>query len=378
MAWLVKPSTTRSMTSASRGVRRSKRPRSSSSDCSRDQLVENARQAPVDGGQQVRVVHRLLDEVLGAGLDGGDRHRHVGMARDQHHGQGNRRAATARAPARCRPCRACARRRRCSRGAGRRRLQEGIGRVRRSRPGSRTRATSRPAPRAPPAWSSMTKSEGRRPCSGGLLGLNRQREAELRRPGIARLQPDAPAVRLHDRGADRQAEARARPSWTRSAARTGPGSGETPPPLSVTPISIAGPSPERRALMRMRPSGAPRFGDGLHGIVHEVEDHLLELDAVAEDRRQRIGELKLDGDLLGSGVRVGEHQGVLQTSLTSSVLKCGWPRRRNSRMRRTTPPAWSIWATRAVRLPSARCMSACGARRISWTARASARAAVIG
>ena len=115
--------------------------------------------------------------------------------------------------------------------------------------------------------------------------------------------------------------------------------------------------------------GAARLDDGLDGIVHEVEDHLLELDAVAEDRRQRIGDVELDGDPLGCGVRPGEHQRILQRpSSTSSVLKCGWPRRRNSRMRRTTPPAWSICATRVVRLPSARCVSASGARRISWTA----------
>ena len=47
-------------------------------------LIEGARQASVDGRQQLRVVHRLLDEILRPGLDGGDSHGHVGMAGDQH------------------------------------------------------------------------------------------------------------------------------------------------------------------------------------------------------------------------------------------------------------------------------------------------------
>ena len=53
------------------------------------QLVEHARERAVDGGEQMRIVHRLLDEVLGAGLDGRDRHLHVGMAGDEDDRQGD-------------------------------------------------------------------------------------------------------------------------------------------------------------------------------------------------------------------------------------------------------------------------------------------------
>ena len=87
IAWLVKPFATRSKISTCRGVSREKLSASASCDLLGDLLLESARQAAIDRRHQLPVVDRLLDEVLGAGLDAGDRHRHVGMAGDQHHRQ---------------------------------------------------------------------------------------------------------------------------------------------------------------------------------------------------------------------------------------------------------------------------------------------------
>ena len=84
MAWLVNPPATRSKISIWRGVSRAKPPRSVLDRLLARPAVERAREPAVDGGDQLRVVDRLLDEILGARLDGGDRHRHVGMAGDQH------------------------------------------------------------------------------------------------------------------------------------------------------------------------------------------------------------------------------------------------------------------------------------------------------
>ena len=65
----------------------------------------------------------------------------------------------------------------------------------------------------------------------------------------------------------------------------------------------------------MRPSGAPRLDDRLHGIVHEIEHHLLQLDAVAEDGRQRVVELEFDARPVGGGFGPREHQGIVEHGL---------------------------------------------------------------
>src|SRR5215475_145276 len=50
-------------------------------------LGESAGKSTVDGGDELCVVDRLLDEVLGAGPNAGDRHGNVGMSRYQNHRQ---------------------------------------------------------------------------------------------------------------------------------------------------------------------------------------------------------------------------------------------------------------------------------------------------
>jgi hypothetical protein len=69
--------------------------------------------------------------------------------------------------------------------------------------------------------------------------------------------------------------------------------------------------------------GPARFGDGLHAIVHEIEDNLLKLDAVAEDRGQRIADLELERDPVGRGVRPGEHQRIRSGSTISDSAMSG-------------------------------------------------------
>ena len=256
MAWLVNPSTTRSMTSSSAGVRRSKRVRRSSQRLLARELVEDASEASVDGGQQMRIVDRLLDEVLRAGLDGGDRHRHVGMAGDQDDGQ---RKAAARKLAHeldAVHARHAHVGHDAARAASRRLPEEGVGRV----VGFHVVAEHAQHLAQRLAHRLLVvddEDRGAWSCSGDVLALNRQRQAELRgarhRSTAARCARRAPA-RSTRRS---KGQGRARPSWRRIAARTAAGRREMPPPLSQTPISTAGSRSDRWALMRMRPSERP-------------------------------------------------------------------------------------------------------------------------
>ena len=64
--------------------------------------------------------------------------------------------------------------------------------------------------------------------------------------------------------------------------------------------------------MQMRRSAAARFGDGLHGIVHEIETTCCSWMRSPKIGGQRIGDVELDGDPVGRGVRLGEHQRIIQ------------------------------------------------------------------
>ncbi|MCZ7643453.1 MAG: hypothetical protein M5U33_13245 [Pseudorhodoplanes sp.] len=58
--------------------------------------------------------------------------------------------------------------------------------------------------------------------------------------------------------------------------------------------------------------GPVRACDGVHRIADEIEDHLLQLDAVSVDRGQRVGNVKLHRNLIPRSVGTHKRQGLVE------------------------------------------------------------------
>ena len=111
-----------------------------------------------------------------------------------------------------------------------------------------------------------------------------------------------------------------------------------PGPLSETEMTTA-----RGASLELGSDadgrvGPGRFGNRLDCITHEIEHHLLELDSIAVDIGDIVGDVQRRWRVcLADASACASVRASSSMSRTSIVLMCGWPRRRNSRIRRTTP-----------------------------------------
>ena len=85
-----------------------------------------------------------------------------------------------------------------------------------------------------------------------------------------------------------------------------------PGPLSDTLISMRSGASSLFAAILNPSRGLTRSADRLDRIAHEIEHHLLQLDAVAMHRRQIVGRIQLDGDGMRRGVRAYQHQRLVE------------------------------------------------------------------
>ena len=357
MAWLVQPSTTRSMTSISRGVRRSSRLRSSDRDCS------------LDSSSNMRASARLMAASKCASSTGFSMKSSAPALM----------AATAIGTSAWPEIRT----------TGRVMLRRGSSRTSSmpSMPGMRTSATMQPVLAAASlarkascgledvdAMAKHAQHLAQRLAHGLLIVDDENgRHGHVRSPASPRAARSGIRSRLRSPTCSQMRppcactmEAqidRPSPSPSPCVDDSGSNSGRpagTPTPLSVTLISIADAS-----LQRM---GADADGARRDGRPRRWPRRAL-CTRLSTTCCNWMRSPKIAGRPSSTSRRMeclawprprGEPatRASSSTAVISRVLKCGRPRRRKSRMRRTTPAAWSIWAMRLVRLASARLVSA--------------------